>query len=103
MADGPIFRATAEAIDAATELGPLDGGAVAVLLELARQIDALAANGGVRGSGSDAKLDTVSIPTYLRFCSELGLTPAGRVKLGAKEKPPAGKLAAIRADVRRAS
>ena len=33
--------------------------------------------------------DNVSIPTYLKFCESLGLTPAGRARL-ADQKPEAG-------------
>jgi hypothetical protein len=92
-----IYEATERAVQAArAELSDLDAGAVAVLLELARQIEVMADNGGLR---EDGKLDNVSIPTYLRFCESLGLTPAGRVKLGV-EKPsagPVGKLASLKA------
>ena len=90
-----IFEATSRSVEAAkAALSPLDDGAVSVLLELARQIDVMAANGGLR---EDGKLDNVSIPTYLRFCESLGLTPAGREKLTAKKGEPVGKLAQLRA------
>ena len=90
---GEILKATQRSVNAASDLGDLDAGAVAVLLELARQIDYLAANGGLR---EDGKLDNVSIPTYLRFCDQLGLTPAGREKLQPKGKDQGGKLAQLR-------
>ncbi len=93
MTDDSIFAATQRSVAAAEGLVGLDAGAVAVLLELARQIDYLAANGGLR---EDGKLDNVSIPTYLKFCNELGLTPAGREKLKPKEQAVGGKLAQLR-------
>ena len=44
---------------------------------------------------SSAKFDNVSLPTYLKFCAELGLTPAGRKLLekgapGVSGKPVSG-------------
>ena len=90
-----VAEATARSVAAAEELGDLDAGAVAVLVNMAGMIDYLLANGGIGPAG---KLDNVSIPTYLRYCESLGLTPAGRVKLGSKERAPVGKLAAIKAE-----
>ena len=71
----------------------MDAGAVAVLRRLAVAVDHLIANGGMSESG---KLDNVSIPTYLRYCESLGLTPAGRLKLDPKKESTGGKLAQLR-------
>lgn len=59
-------------------LGASDAGAVAVLLHMATQIDAQ-----VDGLTPDGKLDNVSVPTYLKFCDALGLTPTSRKRLTA--------------------
>jgi hypothetical protein len=76
-------------------LTPQDAGAVAVLLGLAESVDYLLTHEGLTPSG---KLDNVSVPTYLRYCESLGLTPAGRVKLSEKKEPGGGgKLAQLRA------
>lgn len=77
-----VVQATEKSIKAATHLSAMDAGAVATLRALARQVQYLDENGGLR---EDGKLDNVSIPTYLRFCESLGLTPAGRAKLAEKK------------------
>jgi len=41
-------------------------------------------------------LDNVTIPTYLKACDALGLTPAGRVRLDEKKESAGGKLALLR-------
>lgn len=93
VADESVEDATRRSIKAAHDLDDLDAGAVAVLLELARAIDVMAANDGLR---PDGKLDNVSVPTYLRFCESLGLTPAGRARLTEKKPEGAGgKLAVL--------
>jgi hypothetical protein len=79
-----ILDATEQSIAAATHLQPTDYGAVAALRELAARIDA-----GSR--------DNVAIPTYLKFCESLGLTPAGRLKLAPKKDEGGGKLGQLRA------
>jgi hypothetical protein len=91
MATRTVYTATRRSIKAmGDQLGPMDAGAVAALLELARQIDAKS------DEGDDGKVDNVTIPTYLRYCESLGLTPAGRVKLKPKEQETGGKLAQLR-------
>lgn len=91
-----VIDATEAAIHAAEHLTPADRGAVEALRVLAAQIDVLASNDGLR---EDGKLDNVSLPTYLKFCDSLGLTPAGRTKLGEKKpEAPGGKLALLRGD-----
>lgn len=94
---GSVAEATEASIKAATHLVELDRGAVEALRTLAEAIDVLAANGGLR---EDGKLDNVSIPTYLKFCESLGLTPAGRARLPEKKpEAPGGKLALLRGQV----
>jgi len=41
--------------------------------------------------------DNVSMPTYMKLCEQLGLTPAGRKNLDLKEAQRGGKLNAVRA------
>ena len=93
---GAVADATEASIRAATHLSDLDKGAVEALRTLAVAIDVLAATGGVR---EDGKLDNVSVPTYLKFCESLGLTPAGRSRLPEKKpEGPGGKLALLRGE-----
>lgn len=69
------------------QLTPLDAGAVAVLRHCAQQID-----DQVDGLTRSGKLDNVSVPTYLKYLNELGLTPGARAKL-AKMLEDTGKSA----------
>ncbi len=93
-----VLEATEASIKAATHLGPMDSGAVEVLRSLARTIDAI--ESGQDDVEDDPRkprsLDNVTIPTYLKACDALGLTPAGRVKLDEKKETPGGKLAHLR-------
>jgi hypothetical protein len=82
-----VFAHTQESVEAADHLTAMDQGAVKALLTLAEAID--------EGPG-EGKIDNVSLPTYLKFCSELGLTPAGREKLQPKAKEAGGKLGQLR-------
>ncbi len=97
-----ISKATERSVQSARasgELGDKDAGAVAVLLELARQVEYLAANDGMR---EDGRLDNVSIPTYLKFCESLGLTPVSRTKLGdGKKEGAGGKLSVLQGEAQR--
>lgn len=89
--DGPILAATEQAIDAAEHLTAMDGGAVEVLRDLARTID------GMAERDPEAPLDNVTVPTYLRYAAELGLTPLSRLKLGKPSEDRSGsKLAQLR-------
>ena len=89
-----VYEATERSIQAAIEQDRLDpdvsAGPIAAILRLAQNIDAPLV--------SD-KLDTVSIPSYLKFCQELNLTPAKIVpKDKTKEQDKAGgALASLRA------
>jgi hypothetical protein len=49
------------------------------------------------------QLDNVSIPTYLKYCESLGLTPAGRERLAEKKEPAGGKLASLQSAAKRRS
>ena len=89
-----VFEATEAAIGAATHLTKMDAGAIAATLKVAKQIDYLLANDGLNESG---KFDNVSVPVYLKYCNELGLTPLGRTKLvDGKTKQTASKLGALK-------
>ena len=98
-----IVDATEAAIKAATHLTVMDKGAVETLRFLAQKIDteetlrAMA----LQWAAEDEKrrppsLDNVSVPTYLKFCESLGLTPAGRVRLDLKKESTGGNLAKLR-------
>lgn len=94
---GPVQAATEEAIDKAKQekrIGVMDAGALAAIRVLARKIDEeqerwdycleWAEYGRGEGGGPPPKppaMDNVSIPTYLRYCESLGLTPAGRGRI----------------------
>lgn len=81
-----VVEATDRAIRAASHLTAADAGAVEALRRLAAMVD-----------NPPAKVDTVSLPTYLRFCESLGLTPAGRKRLDEKREQAGGKLGQLRA------
>lgn len=92
-------------ITAATHLTPADAAAVAALRVLAKKVDSLAdSTAGVSDDGElteDRKrgLDNVTLPTFLKFCSELGLTPAGRHAIEGKKtesKSSGGRLAHLK-------
>ena len=105
-----ILLATNKSIAAATHLTDMDSGAVEALRDVARTIDVanLGLNeekddappekrgrGRPKGSGVGGQ-DNVYV-TYLKFCEQLGLTPAGRVKLGDTKQPvTTSKLAHLR-------
>ena len=99
-----VVDATEMALAAASHLTDMDAGAVETLRALARKIDAWDvivefALDDAAGRDERPKVpqnDNVSIPTYLKFCESLGLTPAGRAKLGPVKEKPGGKLAHLR-------
>lgn len=99
--------ATEAALAGAEHLTDADKGAVEALRSLARKIDAWDvivewAMDDAADSDSRPRVpqnDNVSLPTYLKFCESLGLTPAGRTKLGEKKpEAPGGKLALLRGE-----
>lgn len=93
---GPVERATDNAIREARKkgiLGVIDGGAVAALRAVSRKIDVqddyfkALADDAAEHNGRPPSMDNVSLPTYLKFCESLGLSPAGRKQFNAANKP----------------
>lgn len=89
---GDVVDATEKSIDAATHLDRdgKDAGAIAALLATARKIDdwdtlvdhimeqiEMDPESKIRPPATD----NVSLPTYLKYCESLGLTPSGRGEL----------------------
>lgn len=71
-----------------------DAAAVEVLRRLAFMVDAMSVDGaGIYPDGRPKPLDNVTIPTFLRYCDALGLTPMARERTEKKEKSGGGKLA----------
>lgn len=111
--DESCAEATERALAAATHLTEMDAGAVSAVRELARKIDvwdvivqwALDDVAGKRGMESRPLVpehDNVTIPTYLKYCEALGLTPSGRLRLNlSKKEPTSGKLASLQSVQRR--
>lgn len=101
-----VVEATEAAIRAATHLTRADFAAIAALRVMAAKMDALAdTQAGVSEDGElteDRKrgLDNVTAPTFLKYCSELGLTPVGRKTLGERK---AGDVKKTGVAARRAS
>ena len=93
-----LVDATEAAIAAATHLTSADDGAVEALRALARKIDAwdtivewaMDEAADLEQRPRVPQNDNVSLPTYLKFCESLGLTPAGRAKLVEKKPEAAG-------------
>jgi hypothetical protein len=105
-----VLAATDAAIAAARDqLTAMDQGAVMALRVLAQKIDnmlddapGVAEDGTLIEERKRAMLDNVTLPTYLKYCDALGLTPAGRKALvgGAKPGRPRSKLAGVQGEVR---
>ena len=102
-----LVEQTEVAIAAASHLTDMDAGAVEALRALARKIQAWdvivewalddAAESGSRPSVPQN--DNVSLSAYLKYCDQLGLSPAGRKSLDVKkagESAKAAKLTALR-------
>jgi hypothetical protein len=94
---GDVVDATTISVAAATHLDVdgKDAGAIAALLALARKIDdydtivdvimeqiEIDPESKIRPPASD----NVSLPTYLKYCESLGLTPGGRGELVSGKK-----------------
>lgn len=100
-----LTEATDAAIAAASHLTPMDDGAVAALRYLAHKIDTelelreLALRFADEHEQKPPSVDNVSVPTYLKYCESLGLTPAGRARaqLEAAKGGAGGKLGQLRA------
>lgn len=97
--------AATEASILAGQFTAVDAGALEALRALARKIQAwdeivdwaLDDAGDKPGSRpSVPQNDNVSLSAYLKYCDQLGLTPAGRKALDMKKAGPGGKLSAIR-------
>jgi len=105
---GDVRDATETALKAADHLTDMDKGAIEALRSLADKIDAWdtivdwANDDAAHVEGKRPAVpanDNVSIPTYLKFCESLGLTPAGRARLPEKKsEAPVGKLALLRGE-----
>ncbi|MEE6280158.1 terminase small subunit [Georgenia sp. MJ170] len=88
-----VWDETDEAIGVARDAGTItdaDGGAVAMLLRLAERMD------DPDFPVIDGRFDNVTESLYLKACDALGLTPAGREKLGVRKGGEGGKLAELR-------
>ena len=101
---GDVRDATEAAIKAAAHLTAMDSGAIEALRSLADKIDAWDqivdwANddaAGVEGKRPAVPAnDNVSIPSYLKFCESLGLTPAGRARAQIEEGKGGGNSNAL--------
>lgn len=91
--EGPIYNDALTSVLAARDAGQLseaDNGAVAVLLDLARSIDAMDDRRRAR--------DNVTIPVYLKYLEALGLTPAARARLPKTGGDGGSKLTRLRGD-----
>jgi hypothetical protein len=71
-----VVTATETAIAAATHLTDMDAGVVAALRVLARKLDEL--DRPLAAGGTPPRFDNVTLPTYLKYCEALGLTPLSR-------------------------
>jgi len=107
---GDVREALDAAVVAAAHLTPMDAGAIAAMRALADKIDAWdvivdwANEDAVEHDGRPRvpANDNTSIPTFLRYCDALGLTPAGRAGLAApKEAPAGGNLSSLQDQARK--
>lgn len=102
-----MVAATEKALEAASRnLTDADAGAVEALRALARKIDAwdqivewaLDDASETRGARPAVpQNDNVSISAYLKYCDQLGLSPAGRKALGVRDGGVSGKKAKLTA------
>jgi len=100
-----LIEATEASISAATHLTDMDKGAVEALRALARKIEAWDeivqfalddSAGSDRARPAVPQNDNVSLSAYLKYCDQLGLSPAGRKVLDVKAERAKGKLTALR-------
>lgn len=101
-----MVAATEKAIEAAkSHLTDADAGAIEALRALARKIDAWdqivewALDDAIQYDSRPAvpQNDNVSISAYLKYCDQLGLSPAGRKSLDVKGGSVSGKKAKLTA------
>ena len=100
-----LVVASEVAIAAAGHLTSMDDGAVEAMRLLARKIDAWdqivewaledASEGGSRPLVPAN--DNVSLSAYLKYCDQLGLSPAGRKSLQVRQEAASGKAAKLTA------
>lgn len=97
----PVLDALNEAVESARHLTPMDRPAVEAARALALKIDmadryfeALADHAA---EGKPPSQDNVSIPTFLKYCDALGLTPIGRTRADIEKAKggAGGKLAQL--------
>ena len=98
-----LIEATEKSIGAAGHLTDMDAGAVEALRALARKIDAWdqivewAFEDAGEGRPSVPQNDNVSLSAYLKYCDQLGLSPAGRRALQLKAEGASAKAAKLTA------
>lgn len=104
-----LIAATEKSIEAAN-LDAIDAGAVEALRALARKIHAwdtivqfaiedIEGEDSTKTRPAVPQNDNVSLSAYLKYCDQLGLSPAGRKALGLKKEQTdakAAKLTALR-------
>lgn len=105
MGPPKLAAATQKSIRRAVAAGTLDpilsAGPIAALMSLAWKIDSEVAvrEAYLDRATGDVKppvLDTMSLPTYLRYAESLTLTPPPMAKAGQRLEAKGGKLASIR-------
>lgn len=90
-----VVTETEKALAAGAKAGRItdeDAAVVAVLRRLAQAIDDID-DDGLNPAG---KLDNVSVPTFLRYCMALGLTPAARAEAQEATKKARSKVEQMR-------
>ena len=101
---GDVRDATEAALEAAKHLTDMDKGAIEALRSLADKIDAWdqivewAKDDAASIEGKRPAVpanDNVSIPTYLKFCESLGLTPTGRTRAQIEKGGEGGGTSAL--------
>lgn len=90
--DRTVEESVEESLADAGHLTKADAGAVQVLRGLARSVDYLLAHDGLNESG---RFDNVTVPTFLRYCEQLGLTPMGRKALAEKKQESSGGTSGV--------
>ena len=100
---GRVRDGLESAVTAAAHLSELDEGALAAARALADKIDAwdVIVEWAVEDAGGDGRPvvpanDNTSLGTFLKYLTELGLTPAARHVLDEKKGAGGGKLAQLR-------
>ena len=102
-----VESSSLEAIKVAAHLTAMDAGTVQALLALARKIDAWdtivdwalddVADSDGKARPAVPQNDNVSLSAYLKYCDQLGLSPAGRKALALKKEGESAKSAKLTA------